>query len=179
MTWGSDERASNNSWRSRRSGHGLAVGLSAASGSTRWDIDTYCGVDGNGNALPAYFGKGKGSRFCRAFLPIFEAPRNANSPAAVLAALDADKTQIAQLATEVSAFTATKAKASATVGKAQTAITQNSAASLSNRNGNGPSGSGRTLLRAEPVDVGQLPQPPGTRDLGVVALLHQRWEDGF
>jgi hypothetical protein len=102
------------------------------------DIDTYCGVDGNGNALPSYFATGKGSSFCATFLPIFAAVGNANGPAGALAALEANKTQIAQLATEVSGLPASiQAKASATVTMAQTAITQNSAASL-NGNGNGP-----------------------------------------
>ena len=102
------------------------------------DIDTYCGVDGNGNALPSYFATGKGSSFCATFLPIFAAVGNANGPAGALAALEANKTQIAQLATEVSGLPASiEAKASATVSNAQTAITQNSAASL-NGNGNGP-----------------------------------------
>ena len=104
------------------------------------DIDTYCGVDGNGDPLPAYFASGKGSSFCSTFIPIYEAVGNANSSAAALAALVADKTQIAQLATEVSGLPASiKAKASATVSKAQTAITDNSAAAL-NGNGNGPAG---------------------------------------
>jgi len=102
------------------------------------DIDTYCGVDGNGNALPSYFATGKGSSFCATFLPIFAAVGNANGPAGALAALEANKTQIAQLATEVSGLPASiQAKANATVTMAQTAITQNSAASL-NGNGNGP-----------------------------------------
>jgi hypothetical protein len=102
------------------------------------DIDTYCGVDGGGNPLPAYFAKGKGSSFCSTFLPIFQAVGNAGSPAAVLAALEANKTQIAQLATEVPGLPASiKAKANATVEKAQTAIAQNNAASLRG-NGNGP-----------------------------------------
>ena len=102
------------------------------------DIDTYCGVDGNGNPLPSYFATGKGSSFCATFLPIFAAVGNANGPAGALAALEANKTQIAQLATEVSGLPASiQAKASATVSQAQTAITQNSAASL-NGNGNGP-----------------------------------------
>ena len=103
-------------------------------------IDTYCGVDGNGDPLPSYFANGKGSSFCSTFIPLFEAVGNADSPAAVLAVLDANKTQIAQLATEVSGLPASiKAKASATVSKAQTAITKNSAASLK-QNGNGPAG---------------------------------------
>jgi hypothetical protein len=116
---------------------GNANDLNNISSSVSGDVDTYCGVTGNGSPLPAYFAKGKGSSFCTTFLPIFGAVGNANSPAAVLAALDANKTQIAQLATEVSALPASiKAKASATVSKAQTAITQHSAASIQG-NGNG------------------------------------------
>ncbi len=103
------------------------------------DIDTYCGVDGSGNPLPKYFATGKGSSFCTSFLPIFQAVGNANNSAGVLAALEANKTQIAQLATEVSALPSSiKAKATATVSKAQTAITDNSAAALGSGNGNGP-----------------------------------------
>jgi hypothetical protein len=119
---------------------GNANDLNNAPSSAGGDIDTYCGVDGNGDPLPAYFATGKGSSFCSTFIPIFEAVGNADSPAAVLAALDANKTQISQLAAEVSGLPASiKAKASATVSKAQTAITKNSAASLK-QNGNGPAG---------------------------------------
>ena len=119
---------------------GNANALNNAPSSAGGDIDTYCGVDGNGDPLPAYFATGKGSSFCSTFIPLFEAVGNADSPAAVLAVLDANKTQIAQLATEVSGLPASiKAKASATVSKAQTAITKNSAASLK-QNGNGPAG---------------------------------------
>ena len=67
------------------------------------DIDTYCGVDGSGNPLPKYFATGKGSSFCTTFLPIFQAVGSAGTPAAVLAALDANKTQIALLATSIRA----------------------------------------------------------------------------
>ncbi len=102
------------------------------------DIDTYCGVDGSGNPLPKYFATGKGSSFCTTFLPIFQAVGNAGTPAAALAALEANKTQIAQLATEVSGLPASiKSKANATINMAQTAITDNSAAGLKG-NGNGP-----------------------------------------
>jgi hypothetical protein len=117
---------------------GNANDLNNISSSVSGDIDTYCGVDGEGHPLPAYFAKGKGSSFCTTFIPIYQAVGNASTPAAVLAALDANKTQVAQLATEVSGLPASiKAKASATVNMAQAAITANSAASL-NRNGNGP-----------------------------------------
>jgi len=102
------------------------------------DLDTYCGVDGNGNRLPSYFATGKGTAFCNGFLPIFQAVGNANTPADKLKALVANKAKIAQLATEVSALPSSiQSKASATVSTAQTAIAQNSAAALA-QNGNGP-----------------------------------------
>ncbi len=105
------------------------------------DIDTYCGVDGSGDSLPAYFATGKGGTFCTGFLPIYQAVSNASSPAAVVAALEANKTQVVQLATEVPGLpNSIKAKASAVVTTAQTAITQNSAAGLKG-NGSGPASS--------------------------------------
>jgi hypothetical protein len=101
-------------------------------------IDTYCGVDGNGNALPSYFAAGKGTSFCKGFLPIFAAVGNANGPADVLKVLVSNKTEIAQLAaTAPSLPSAIRPQAIATVKKAQTAIAQNSAAALK-QGGNGP-----------------------------------------
>ncbi len=100
-------------------------------------IDTYCGVDGSGNRLPAYFGKGKASAFCSTFLPIFQAVSNATGPAGVLAALTSNKAQVDQLASELSTLPKSiKAKATTTVDKAQTAITTNSAAAIQG-NGSG------------------------------------------
>ncbi len=112
--------------------------LNSVPSSAGGDIDTYCGVNGNGAALPAYFATGKGGTFCTGFVPIYQAVSNATSSASVLAALEAAKTQIAQLATEVPGLpTSIKTQAGAVVTKAQTAITENSAASLKG-NGNGP-----------------------------------------
>ncbi|HLN41218.1 MAG TPA: hypothetical protein VK215_02125 [Acidimicrobiales bacterium] len=117
---------------------GNANDLNNAPSSSGGDIDTYCGVDGNGDPLPAYFATGKGSSFCTTFIPIYDAVGNATSASGVLAALEANKTQITELATEVSGLPSSiKGKASATVSKAQTAIAENSAASLKG-NGNGP-----------------------------------------
>jgi hypothetical protein len=102
------------------------------------DVDTYCGVAGNGTPLPAYFATGKGSTFCTTFLPIYDAVSNATSPAGVLAVLVAHKTQIAQAVSEVSGLPSSiKASASAVVTKAQAAITENSASNLGSGNGNG------------------------------------------
>jgi hypothetical protein len=101
------------------------------------DIDTYCGVDGNGDPLPAYFSTGKGTSFCSTFLPIFQGVSNANGPAAVVAVFNANKAQVAQLATEVSGLPASiKAKASTTVSKAQAAITEQNANAIQG-NGSG------------------------------------------
>lgn len=102
-------------------------------------VDTYCGVDGNGDALPSYFATGKGTTFCSTFVPIYQAVGNADTPAAALAALEADKAQVAQAATEVSGLPASiKTEASETVSKAQTAIAENSSAPITAGNGNGP-----------------------------------------
>lgn len=106
--------------------------------TTGGDLDTYCGVDGNGDPLPSYYATGKGTAFCNGFLPIYQAVGNASSPADALNALVSNKAQIAQLATEVSSLPSSiQAKASATVSTAQAAIAQNSTAPLQ-QNGNGP-----------------------------------------
>jgi hypothetical protein len=52
-------------------------------------IDTYCGVDGNGNPLSAYFGTGRTTAFCSTFLPIYQAVSNAPNVAGTLAVLKA------------------------------------------------------------------------------------------
>jgi hypothetical protein len=129
----------------------IAAARSAISGNTNainnvpssvgGNLDTYCGVNGNGAPLPAYFAAGKGTAFCTGFLPIYEAVGNASSAAQVLAALESKKPEIAQLATDVSGLPSSiKTQASATVSLAQTAVAENSAASLK-QNGNGPAAS--------------------------------------
>jgi hypothetical protein len=101
-------------------------------------IDSYCGVEGNGTPLPAYFGTGKSTAFCSNFIPIFQGVSNAPNAAGVLAALTAHQAQISQLASELSTLPKSiKAKATTTVNKAQAAITSNNAALLK-QNGNGP-----------------------------------------
>jgi len=35
------------------------------------NVDVYCGVDMNGNPLPAYFSTGKRTAFCATFLPVW------------------------------------------------------------------------------------------------------------
>jgi len=98
-------------------------------------IDTYCGVDGEGNALPAYFNKGTGTQFCSTFLPIFEAVGNASNAAGRLAVLTAHKSQLSQLASELSTVPKSiKAKATYVVDKAQTAITTNNPGVLKSTN---------------------------------------------
>jgi hypothetical protein len=101
-------------------------------------IDTYCGVNGNGQPLPGYFGTGKTTAFCSTFVPLYEAAGNASSAAGVLAALTAHKAQISKLASELSTLPASiKAKATAAVHNVQKAILSNSVKFLGG-NGNGP-----------------------------------------
>jgi len=102
-------------------------------------IDTYCGVDGNGNRLPSYFGAGKTSAFCAKFVPIYVAVGNASNNAGVLAALTSHQAQISQLASELSTLPKSiKAKATATVEKAQKAIASQNPALIEGGGGNGP-----------------------------------------
>jgi hypothetical protein len=102
------------------------------------NIDTYCGVNGNGAPLPSYFGAGKTTTFCSTFLPIFAAVSNAPNAAGREAALTAHQAQINQLASELSTLPKSiKAKATATVAKAQAAIKSGSPASATTGNGSG------------------------------------------
>ena len=102
-------------------------------------IDTYCGVDGNGNPLPSYYGKGTTTAFCTTFVPVWQGTQNATDKAGVLAVLTAHQAQITQLASELSSLPKSiKAKATATVDKAQTAVTTKNPSALGGGNGNGP-----------------------------------------
>lgn len=101
--------------------------LESVPSSAGGDLDTYCGVDGNGKPLPSYFATGKGTPFCNGFLPIYQAASNASTSADTLNVLASNKAQIALLATEVSSLpSAIQAQGTATVSSAQAAIAQNS-----------------------------------------------------
>lgn len=102
-------------------------------------IDTYCGVDGNGTPLPSYYAKGTTTAFCTTFVPVWQGTQNATDKAGVLAVLTAHQAQITQLASELSSLPKSiKAKATATVDKAQTAVTTKNPSALGGGNGNGP-----------------------------------------
>jgi hypothetical protein len=110
--------------------------LSSVPSSAGADIDTYCGVDGNGNPLPSYFGHGKTTTFCLTFLPIYQAVSNAPNAAGALAALTDHQSQITQLASELDQLPKSiEAKATTTVDKAQTVITTKNPALLQGNGG--------------------------------------------
>ena len=112
--------------------------LNTVPSSAGGDIDTYFGVDDNGQALPSYFSKGKATSFCSTFLPIYEAVSNAPNAAARTAAFTAHQTQINQLASELSTLPKSiKAKATTTVNKAQAAIKSDNSASATTGSGSG------------------------------------------
>lgn len=103
----------------------------AAAGNSSGAIDTYCGVQGNGQSLPGYYNKGTKTVFCKTFVPIFEAASNATSDAATLSAVTAYQTQLNQLASELSTLPKSiKAQATDAVQAAQSAIASKSAAPL-------------------------------------------------
>lgn len=102
-------------------------------------IDTYCGVQGNGKPLPSDFGKGTTTLFCTTFIPVWQDTQNAPNRAGVLAVLAAHQAQVAQLAAESSSLPKSiRAKATATVDRAQRAITTKNSSALGGGNGNGP-----------------------------------------
>ena len=112
--------------------------LSTVPASAGGDIDTYCGVGGNGQALPPYFAKGKATAFCSTFLPIYEAVSNAPNATARTAAFTAHQAQIDQLGSELSTLPKSiKAKATATVTKAQAAVKSDNSASATTGSGSG------------------------------------------
>jgi hypothetical protein len=113
--------------------------ISAVS-SSGGDVDTYCGVQGNGRPLPAYFNKGTNTSFCSTFMPVYEAVGYDSSEAAALAALTTHQTQIGELASGLAALPKSiRSKAASLVSLAQTAIaTKNAAPVTSDHSQNGP-----------------------------------------
>ena len=102
-------------------------------------IDTYCDVDGQGKPLPSYFNKGTGSTFCSTFVPIWQGTQNASNKAGVLSVLTANQAQISQAATELATLPKSiKAKATATISRAQKAIATKNPSALGGGNGGGP-----------------------------------------
>jgi hypothetical protein len=101
-------------------------------------LDTYCGVNGNGQPLPAYFDTGKSSAFCATFLPLYTAVGNASSKADVLTILLAHKTTISTLASEVGKLPSSiKAIATTSLSNVEKLVATKNLALLGN--GNGPS----------------------------------------
>jgi hypothetical protein len=95
------------------------------------DLDTYCGVDGNGTPLPSDFAAGRGTQFCNGFVFIYDGVTQATTPAGALNALIAGKGQVDRLAGEVSSLPGSiQAEASSAVSAAESAIAQNSTASV-------------------------------------------------
>jgi hypothetical protein len=92
------------------------------------DVDTYCGVDGNGDPLPSYFAVGKGSAFCSVSSAINAGTNNADSAAAVLTFLAGHQTLINQFATYISNLpTSIRSDAQTLVTTARSAIAANNA----------------------------------------------------
>ena len=86
-------------------------------------IDTYCGVDGNGQPLPADFGAGKGSAFCAVSDAIDAGTQSATSSTGVLAFLTAHQTLIDEYASHLAGLpSAVRASALTLVGTARSSI---------------------------------------------------------
>lgn len=95
------------------------------------DVDTYCGVDANGDPLPADFGAGKGTAFCSVSDAIDQGTQNASSAAQVLTFLSAHQTLINQYATYVPGLpSSVRTDAQTLVTTARAAIAANNSNSL-------------------------------------------------
>ncbi len=111
----------------------------AAAGNSSGAIDTYCGVQENGQPLPAYFKQGAKTSFCKTFLPVYEAVSNASSDAATLSAVTSHQTQLNQLASELSTLPKSiKTQATGLIQTAQSAIAANSDAPIANDTSDNP-----------------------------------------
>ena len=111
----------------------------AAAGNSSGAIDTYCGVQENGQPLPAYFKQGTKTAFCKTFLPVYEAVSNASSDPATLSAVTSHQTQITQLASELSTLPKSiKTQATGLITTAQSAIAANSATPIANDTSDNP-----------------------------------------
>jgi hypothetical protein len=94
------------------------------------DIDTYCGVTGSGDPVPAYFAKGKGTALCSANSQI-DAGTNTPDPAGLLAFLKTHQSLIDQFASHISELPASlQPGAQGLVSTARSAIASNNAQAL-------------------------------------------------
>jgi hypothetical protein len=90
------------------------------------DIDTYCGVDGSGHPLPAYFAAGKGSSFCSVSNAISAGTQNATDAAGVLTFLAGHQSLITQYASYLPSLPSPiQSDAQTLVTTAQSAISTN------------------------------------------------------
>lgn len=95
------------------------------------DLDTYCGVDGNGNPLPSYFAHGKGSAFCTAEVSLANGVSGAADAAGALAYLKAHQGDVDSFAAGVPGLPSpVQANAQTVLTTTRAAITSNDASAL-------------------------------------------------
>lgn len=95
------------------------------------DLDTYCGVDGQGNPLPAYFGAGKATAICSVVTQLDAGTNNAPDAAAVLAFLKAHQSLITQFVADIPSLPGSlQSEAQALASTARSAIASNNPATI-------------------------------------------------
>jgi hypothetical protein len=95
------------------------------------DIDTYCGVDTNGDPLPSDFAKGKGTSICNTDATLSDGVSNAANSSDALAFLKANQNDINAFAAGISSLpTFEQANAQAVVSNVRTAISSNNPSGL-------------------------------------------------
>ncbi len=113
--------------------------ITSAGASDAAAVDTFCGVDGNGNPVPSYFGAGKGTAFCSVSNQINKATSTATPPQ-ILSFLLAHQNLANEYATDLSALPAKqKAEAQQLATISRTAISSNNPAGLGSTTANNDS----------------------------------------
>jgi hypothetical protein len=95
------------------------------------DVDTYCGVDGNGDPLPAFFNQGKGSQFCDAIVQIDAGTNAAQSADDVLTFFKAHQNLVTQAGANLTGLPSPiNTEAQALVAAAKQALAANNSDAL-------------------------------------------------
>jgi hypothetical protein len=96
-------------------------------------IDAYCGVDGQGDRLPANFGQGKSIPFCSNYRPVFESVIRATTQADVLSVLTGQQGRLDQLASGLAKVPkSARSTATTAIRSAQSIVTSKNSTDIGN-----------------------------------------------
>lgn len=96
------------------------------------DVDTYCGVDGTGDALPSNFGQGRGTAFCSVDSQISAGTGSATDSASITAFLSSHRSLVNSFGADLSSLPVSiKNTAQRLYSTAQSALTSGNSSAFS------------------------------------------------